>query len=122
MALDERMWKIIQKRLGYSDEEMVEFKNDPHLSAGYDKVEYCDLRPKAAALLTSAPISGYVGRSAVRIILDALLLRQTCSGGSKSCRVRPVFDPGWRPFEQPGRNAGGGNVCRNYSPKREVEH
>ncbi len=28
MAVDERMWKIIQKRLGYSDEEMKEFRNN----------------------------------------------------------------------------------------------
>ncbi len=29
MAVDERMWRIIQKRLGYSDEEMKEFRQDP---------------------------------------------------------------------------------------------
>jgi len=29
MAVDERMWKIMQKRLGYSDAELEEFKKDP---------------------------------------------------------------------------------------------
>lgn len=28
MAVDERMWRIMQKRLGYSDEEMKEFRNN----------------------------------------------------------------------------------------------
>ncbi len=28
MAVDERMWKIIQKRLGYSDEEMKTFRDN----------------------------------------------------------------------------------------------
>lgn len=27
--IDERLWKIIQKRLGYTDEEMEEFKKNP---------------------------------------------------------------------------------------------
>jgi len=27
--IDERLWKIIQKRLGYNDEEMEEFKQNP---------------------------------------------------------------------------------------------
>jgi lysophospholipase L1-like esterase len=46
------------------------------ISAEYTHVEYCDLRPKATAHLASVPISGYIGRSVVRIILDALLLRE----------------------------------------------
>jgi uncharacterized repeat protein (TIGR04076 family) len=29
MAIDERMWKIIQRHLGYSDEEMKTFKENP---------------------------------------------------------------------------------------------
>ena len=29
MTIDERMWRITQKRLGYNDEEMQEFKDDP---------------------------------------------------------------------------------------------
>jgi len=29
MAIDERMWKITQKHLGYSDEEMKTFREDP---------------------------------------------------------------------------------------------
>jgi uncharacterized repeat protein (TIGR04076 family) len=29
MTVDERMWKIMQKRLGYSDEELEEFKKNP---------------------------------------------------------------------------------------------
>ena len=29
MEIDERIWKIMQKRLGYSDEEMALFKADP---------------------------------------------------------------------------------------------
>ncbi len=29
MAVDERMWKIIQKRLGYTDEEMAAFRANP---------------------------------------------------------------------------------------------
>ncbi len=29
MDIDERAWKVVQKRLGYSDEEFAIFKNDP---------------------------------------------------------------------------------------------
>ena len=29
MQIDERVWKVMQKRLGYSDDEMVQFKADP---------------------------------------------------------------------------------------------
>jgi len=29
MEIDERVWKVMQKRLGYSDEEMVLFRADP---------------------------------------------------------------------------------------------
>ncbi len=29
MAVDERMWKIMQKRLGYTDEEMARFRVNP---------------------------------------------------------------------------------------------
>lgn len=29
MEIDERIWKVMQKRLGYSDEEMALFKADP---------------------------------------------------------------------------------------------
>jgi len=29
MAIDERMWKLIQKHLGYSDEEMKKFREHP---------------------------------------------------------------------------------------------
>ncbi len=29
MKVDERMWKIVQRHLGYSDEEMVRFKENP---------------------------------------------------------------------------------------------
>ena len=29
MGIDERIWKVMQKRLGYSDEEMAQFKADP---------------------------------------------------------------------------------------------
>jgi uncharacterized repeat protein (TIGR04076 family) len=29
MNVDERLWKIVQKRLGYTDEEMKIFKEDP---------------------------------------------------------------------------------------------
>ena len=29
MPIDERMWKIMQKRLGYSDAELAEFRKDP---------------------------------------------------------------------------------------------
>lgn len=40
MAIDERVWKLMQKRLGYSDEEMALFKADPRnvdvLSRGAD--------------------------------------------------------------------------------------
>jgi lysophospholipase L1-like esterase len=46
------------------------------LSAEYEHVDYCDLRSKAAALLTSAPVSRYVAKCTTRIMLDVLLLRQ----------------------------------------------
>ena len=40
MAIDERVWKLMQKRLGYSNEEMALFKTDPRnadvLSKGAD--------------------------------------------------------------------------------------
>ena len=40
MEIDERVWKIMQKRLGYSDEEMALFRTDPRnadvLSKGAD--------------------------------------------------------------------------------------
>ncbi len=29
MGVDERMWKIIQKHLGYTDEEMKKFRENP---------------------------------------------------------------------------------------------
>lgn len=29
MAVDERMWKIMQKRLGYSDDELADFRKEP---------------------------------------------------------------------------------------------
>ncbi len=29
MAIDERLWRITQKRLGYSDDEMIAFRKDP---------------------------------------------------------------------------------------------
>ena len=29
MEIDDRVWKLMQKRLGYSDEEMAQFKADP---------------------------------------------------------------------------------------------
>jgi uncharacterized repeat protein (TIGR04076 family) len=29
MEIDERIWKVMQKRLGYSDEELAQFKADP---------------------------------------------------------------------------------------------
>jgi uncharacterized repeat protein (TIGR04076 family) len=29
VQIDERIWRVMQKRLGYSDEEMVQFKADP---------------------------------------------------------------------------------------------
>ena len=29
MEIDERVWKVMQKRLGYSDEEMAQFQADP---------------------------------------------------------------------------------------------
>ncbi len=54
------------------------------ISAEYDHVGYCDLRPKAAAQLASIPISGYIGRSAIRIILDALLLKQPAQVDQKA--------------------------------------
>jgi uncharacterized repeat protein (TIGR04076 family) len=42
MAVDERMWRIMQKRLGYSDEEMKEFRNNSRNG---------DVLAKAAALM-----------------------------------------------------------------------
>jgi uncharacterized repeat protein (TIGR04076 family) len=29
MTIDENVWKFLQQRLGYSDEEMIKFKEDP---------------------------------------------------------------------------------------------
>ena len=29
MAIEDRVWKLLQKRLGYTDEEMLEFKSNP---------------------------------------------------------------------------------------------
>ena len=37
MSVDERLWKIMQKRLGYSDEELEDFKKDPRNADVLDK-------------------------------------------------------------------------------------
>ncbi len=42
MAVDERVWKIMQRRLGYSDEEMIKFRDNPRNQ---------DVLAKSAALL-----------------------------------------------------------------------
>ena len=47
MALDERMWKIMQRHLGYSDEEMKTFKENPRNA---------DVLSKSSALLNKSII------------------------------------------------------------------
>ena len=45
MGIDERIWKVMQKRLGYSDEDLMLFKADPRnadvISRGADLMNKC---------------------------------------------------------------------------------
>lgn len=47
MAIDERIWKIIQKHLSYSDEEMIKFKENPRNE---------DILAKSSALMNKTVI------------------------------------------------------------------
>lgn len=49
--MDERMWKLAQRRLGYSDEEMVLFRNNPRNA---------DILSKASALMNTTLVAEVV--------------------------------------------------------------
>ncbi|MBN1439613.1 MAG: hypothetical protein JW929_09410 [Anaerolineales bacterium] len=55
MAVDERLWKIMQKRLGYSDGELAEFRKDPR---NEDVLSKADVLAKKYIILEAVDARG----------------------------------------------------------------